>query len=177
MAHCNPDRDDFLRLLLRSEREVIRYVMAIVPNAADAQEIFQETAVALWKQIDKYDPSEPFTPWACRFAANKAKEHLRKQGRWYGFLDENIANALLERRAEISPLLDRRAKPLRDCVKSLPTHQRALIEKHYFDQRSIDELSIELKRTAAALYKSLQRIRVTLTDCVTNKLAASEATG
>ncbi|MEM7559704.1 MAG: sigma-70 family RNA polymerase sigma factor [Planctomycetota bacterium] len=79
--------DEFLRLLLSSERQILRYIMAIIPRVADAQEIFQETAVALWKEIDKYDPSAPFTPWACRFAANKAKEHLRKQGRWKGFLD------------------------------------------------------------------------------------------
>ena len=76
------EHDVFLRLLLDSEREILRYVMAIVPRADDAREIFQETAVALWKQIEKYDPSLPFTPWACRFAANKAKEYLRKQGRW-----------------------------------------------------------------------------------------------
>ena len=56
------EHDDFLRLLLKSEREILRYVMVLVPQAADAQEVFQETAVALWKQIDKYDPAQPFTP-------------------------------------------------------------------------------------------------------------------
>ena len=119
--------DDFLRLLLRSEREILRYVMVIVPNAADAQEVFQETAVALWKQVDKYDSREPFTPWACRFAANKAKEHLRKQGRWKGFLDEDVASTLLARREQLTPQLDRRMVPLRDCVGQLPDHNRTLI--------------------------------------------------
>ena len=116
-----------IRDRLDSEREILRYVMAIVPRADDAREIFQETAVALWKQIEKYDPSQPFTPWACRFAANKAKEYLRKQGRWKGFLDEDIATALLARREQLAPELDRRVGPLRDCLREMPDEIQALI--------------------------------------------------
>lgn len=146
--------------------------MAIVPHASDAQEVFQETAVALWKQIDKYDPSKPFTPWACRFAANKAKEHLRNLGRWNGFLDEDIATMLLARREELASELDRRSGPLRDCLGELSNNNRGLIEKYYFDQVSIEETANEVGRSVAAIYKSLQRIRTALMDCVNSKLAS-----
>src|SRR6059058_2486386 len=70
----------FLSLFLRSEREIFRYVAALVPNAADAEDIVQQTALALWEKFDAYDPSQPFTPWACRFALNKAKQWV--EGRW-----------------------------------------------------------------------------------------------
>ncbi len=168
------NQDDFLRLLLKSEREILRYVMAIVPERADAQEIVQETAVALWKAIDQYDTSRPFAPWACRFAANKAKEFLRKEGRWSGFLDEEVASLLLARREEMAPRLDRRIEPLRDCIASLPLKNRKLIEQYYFAQASIDEVAQEAGRTAAALYKSLQRIRAGLMECVNGKLTAMD---
>ena len=168
------EHDDFLRLLLKSEREILRYVMAIVPQTGDAQEVFQETAVALWKQIDKYDPSKPFTPWACRFAANKAKEHLRNHGRWSGFLDEDIASMLLARREELSPDLDRRVGPLRDCLGELSKNNRRLIEKYYFDQASVEQTACEVGRSVAAIYKSLQRIRAALMNCVNSKLASPE---
>ena len=166
--------DDFLRLLLKSEREILRYVMAIVPHAADAQEIVQETAVALWKQIDQYDRSQPFTPWACRFAANKAKEHLRKQGRWSAFLNDEVASLLATRREEIAATLDRRVEPLRDCLGELPSHNQSLVEKYYFDQTPVEEIASEVGRSAEALYKALQRIRAALMDCVNGKLAALE---
>ena len=148
--------------------------MAIVPQVADAQEVVQETAVALWKQIDRYDPSQPFTPWACRFAANKAKEHLRKQGRWKGFLDEDVAAMLLTRREQIAPELDRRVEPLRDCLGELPSHNRTLVEKYYFDQVPVEAIASQLDRSTAALYKSLQRIRASLMECVNGKLASPE---
>lgn len=167
--------EDFIRLLLKSEREMLRYVMTIVPQLADAQEILQETAVALWKKIDQYDSSLPFTPWACRFAANKAKEHLRKQGRWAGFLDEDVAALLLTRREQISESLDRRIGPLRECLGDLPQRSQTVIRQYYFDQTPIGEISRSAGRSVDALYKSLQRIRSVLMDCIDGKLASLEA--
>ena len=64
----NAAQQRFLSLFLRSEREIFRYVAALVPNLTDAEDIVQQTAIALWEKFDAYDPSQPFTPWACRFA-------------------------------------------------------------------------------------------------------------
>ena len=61
----------FLSLFLRSEREIFRYVAPLVPNVADAEDIVQQAAIALWEKFDAYDPAPPFTPWACRCALNK----------------------------------------------------------------------------------------------------------
>src|SRR5213595_669383 len=72
----------FLSLFLRSEREIFRYVAALVPNVADAEDIVQQTTLALWEKFDRYDPSQPFTPWACRFALNKTKQWLERRQRW-----------------------------------------------------------------------------------------------
>lgn len=166
--------DDFLRLLLQSERDIQRYILSIVPQMADAQEIFQETAVALWKEIDQYDPSLPFAPWACRFAANKAKEFLRKHHRWHGYLDEQIATQLLARREQRKQDFDRRLSPLRDCLDELTGWKRTVIHDYYFSRRSIEEISRLRGRSAESLYKTLQRTRTVLMDCVNAKLASGE---
>jgi len=171
------NQNEFLRLLLRSEREILRYVMTIVPNTADAQEIMQEAAVALWQQVDKYDPSQPFVAWACSFAANKAREFRRKNHRWKGFLDEELASQLVKRRAEMTPELDRRVDFLRECLLGLPARQREIVEKYYFEQASIDAVSQAAGRSADAVYKALQRIRSQLMDCVSGKLMAREGRG
>ena len=44
----------FLSLFLRSEREIFRYVAALVPNVADAEDIVQQTAIALWEKFDAF---------------------------------------------------------------------------------------------------------------------------
>ena len=77
----------FLSLFLRSEREIFRYVAALIPNVADAEDIVQQTALALWEKFDAYDPNQPFTPWACRFALNKARQWIERRQRWQALLE------------------------------------------------------------------------------------------
>lgn len=117
-----------MRLFLQSEREILRYVMAIVPNVADARDILQETAMALWKAAERYDPNRPFLPWACRFALNEARMFLRTEGRRQRFLREDVVALLETRRQELAPRLDARREHLQECLAALPADQRSLIK-------------------------------------------------
>ena len=45
----NAAQQRFLSLFLRSEREIFRYVAALVPNVATAEDIVQQTAPTLWE--------------------------------------------------------------------------------------------------------------------------------
>src|SRR6188472_4044551 len=81
----------FLSLFLRSEREIFRYVASLVPNVADAEDIVQQTALVLWEKFSAYDPLQPFTPWACRFALNKARQWLERRQRWQALLENGLA--------------------------------------------------------------------------------------
>jgi RNA polymerase sigma-70 factor (ECF subfamily) len=164
-------QEQFMRLFLQSEREILRYVMAIVPNVADARDIVQETALALWKGIDKYDPSRPFIPWACRFALNEARMFLRTDGRRRRLRDE-VAGLLEARRVEIAPELDARRSHLRDCLERLPEEHRRLIRSYYFDDETIAAIAAEAGRTTEAIYKALQRIRTALEQCIERKSLA-----
>jgi RNA polymerase sigma-70 factor (ECF subfamily) len=160
----------FMRLFLEAERELLRYVMVLVPNVSDARDVVQETAVALWQAIGKYDRAKPFIPWACRFALNEARLHLRTESRRRRLIDEDVAAMLEERRVEMAASLDVRREHLRDCLGRLPEEQRRLVRGYYFDEESIESLAGHLGRGAEAIYKSLQRVRQALHLCIERKL-------
>lgn len=159
-------QQQFLSLFLRSEREIFRYVVALVPNLADAEDIVQQTAVALWEKFDAYDPARPFTPWACRFALNKARQWIERRQRWQVLLDHGLAEELAQRRQELQPELEARLRHLEGCLGRLAGDQRALIEGYYFRRDDMATLAAEAGRTVAATYKVLQRIRHTLLVCI-----------
>jgi len=170
-APSNPDataaaQQRFLSLFLRSEREVFRYVSALVPNVSDAEDIVQQTAVALWERFDAYDPAQPFTPWACRFALNKARQWIERHQRWRALLDNGLAEELARRGEELRPEIESRLRRLEGCVGLLPDDQRNLVEGYYYRREEIDQLAARTGRTAASTYKALQRIRQTLQACV-----------
>src|SRR5262245_30333085 len=96
----------FLRLFLSSEREIFRYVAGLVPNLAEAEEIVQQTSVALWGKFDQYDPQQPFTPWACRFAINIVKQWAAGRQRWKSLAEGGLAEQLASRRDALQPQLE-----------------------------------------------------------------------
>jgi RNA polymerase sigma-70 factor (ECF subfamily) len=159
-------QERFLSLFLRSEREIFRYVAVLVPNVADAEDIVQQTAVALWEKFDAYDPAQPFTPWACRFALNKARQWIERRQRWQALLERGLAEELAQRREELRPELECRLKHLEQCLAKLPQEQRSLVEGYYYHRTGIEELAKRSDRTVAATYKALQRIRQALEICV-----------
>lgn len=164
--NCNASHQRFLSLFLRSERELFRYVSVLVPNLADADDIVQQTAIALWEKFDEYDPAQPFTPWACRFALNKARQWIERRKRWQSLLENGLADELARRRDELRPEFELRLRHLEKCLGKLPEGQRTLIEGYYFHRVDIGELAKSSGRTMAATYKMLQRIRQALYGCV-----------
>lgn len=160
------DQQRFLSLFLRSEREIFRYVAALVPNVADAEDIVQQAALALWEKFDDYDPNQPFTPWACRFALNKARQWMERHRRWKALLDKGLAEELASRYEALRPEIEARLGRLEGCLGGLRDDQRSLVEGYYYRREDIAELAARSGRTATATYKALQRIRQALQSCI-----------
>jgi RNA polymerase sigma-70 factor, ECF subfamily len=160
------EQQRFLSLFLRSEKEIFRYVAALVPNMADADDIVQQTALSLWEKFDAYDPAQPFTPWACRFALNKARQWIERRQRWQALLAGGLAEEVERRREELRPELEFRLRHLENCLAKLPLEQRSLVEGYYYRRASVEELADHSGRTVAATYKALQRIRQSLQLCI-----------
>ena len=163
----------FMRQFLQCQRELLRYVMSFVPNAHDARDIVQNTAIALWKKRDEFDSTEEFLPWACRFALNETRMFVRTDARWRKFLNEETIVELAARRLDMRDELDERRIHLRECLRKLPQSQRAVVESYYFADATIEELSASSRRSTEAIYKSLQRIRSLLLQCVQQNLVTS----
>jgi RNA polymerase sigma-70 factor (ECF subfamily) len=166
------DHARFMRLFLSSEKEIFRYVAALAPKAADAQDIVQQTAVALWRKFDRYDPAQPFTPWACRFALLEARQFLRRDQRWGAFLDDALVDDLAARRAALGDEMERRFAHLSDCLQKLPPAQRETVESYYYRRTPVEQLAAATGRSVEALYKALQRIRQALLLCVATAMKA-----
>ena len=123
----------------------------------------------MWERFDSYDPNQPFTPWACRFALNKARQWIERRQRWQALLSRGLAEELAQRRQELRPEFERRLKHLEECMAKLPPGHRSLVEGYYYDRSDIGSLAERSGKTAAATYKTLQRIRQMLQHCVEDR--------
>lgn len=165
-----PQNEKFMRLLVTHEPQILRAIMVLVPQAADARDVLQETAVNLWKHFHQYDPERPFVNWALGYARNSIRRHFRSQTRRQR-LSEKAEEALLISAA----ILDEKAQQLSDalhaCLQKVPPPGRSILEGYYFHQQGMEELTRLHAKSADAIYKIIQRLRHALLDCINKRLA------
>jgi RNA polymerase sigma-70 factor (ECF subfamily) len=161
----------FVRLLLQHQNEVLRYILPLVGNLDDAQDVLQQTALALWQKFGQYDPERPFLPWARRFAHNEVLMHHRRQRR-YTFLTQDLIDTLIERQEEQELEAQQRRSALHACIEKLTESDRLLLDERYAAPgTTVQHLASASGQTANVLYKALTRIRRQLIDCVSRTLA------
>ncbi len=169
--------DEFVRRFVRCQQDLYAYILTLVPNIADAQDILQETAIALWAKVDEYRPEEPFMPWASRFAwfqVRKFRMYQARRRRHVIALSDEALEALAAERAGFASAADH-GSLLDKCVEKLADADRLLLRQRYDSRTSIREVAQLAGVEAAQLYKRLERIRRTLLDCV-NQATSEEPT-
>jgi RNA polymerase sigma-70 factor (ECF subfamily) len=164
------ETERFVRLFAAGQTEILRYILALVPDIDDAQEILQEAAVDLWKKFDQYDPDYPFVPWACRFAYFQILKFREGQSRRRRFLSLEAIDQLAAERPEDSAMLDDRRRALATCLKRLNDFERLIVELRYTQRMSVVQVSEVTGRSIATLYKALERLRRRLFECVNRRL-------
>lgn len=159
-----------MRLLLEHEPAILRSVLVFVPQRADARDIVQETAVALWRHFADYDPARPFVNWACGYARIEVRRFLRQRQR-RAQLSEEAAVALMTAADADAAWDETRDRHLRECRERLAPEQRRVLDGYYLEDLGVAALAERHARSEEAVYKMLQRIRHALLDCMERKHA------
>jgi RNA polymerase sigma-70 factor, ECF subfamily len=162
--------DEFVAIYTRYERKLYRYVASLLPRPEDAEDVLQNTARVLWQKFGDFRRDEPFLPWAYRIAHYEVLNHCQRERTRRKYFRPAVIELLIDARLKHDDLLEAQSRWLEECARKLNEDDRRLIEDRYAGERTLSELASETGRTANALYKSVQRIRRTLLDCVDNGL-------
>jgi RNA polymerase sigma-70 factor (ECF subfamily) len=164
------DPERFVRLFVEGQREILRYILALVPDLDDAHDILQETAVDLWRKFDRYDPACPFAPWACRFAIRRVLKHRVQKMRRNKYLSLESLTQIADERMEKEGILEDRRRALEMCLERLSAADRLVVEQRYSRQMSVAKMAGITGQNTSTLYKALERIRRRLFECVNRRL-------
>ncbi len=168
----NAKHQQFAQRLVRNQNKVFRYIVSLVANRADAEELFQQTCLTLWEQWDRYDFDLDFLPWACGIAHNHVRNHLRKRENSQVLLDNGLVEQLRRRSLERQNREDNRQEALLACLGELSDTHRTMVETYYGGEQSVEQIAHSSASTPNAVYKTLRRIRMMLYDCISKRLAA-----
>lgn len=161
----------FLRLYTGIQNKLFAFILAVVHNRNDAEELFQETSVILWERFDTYQEEKPFSAWALGIARNKVLEYLRANKRSRKLFSDSVYEQIIRVSEGGTDDIPQRVSALKSCLKSLKDADQKLISFRFHENIPVKLLSQHTGRSADSLYKSLSRILHSLKLCIERKLA------
>jgi len=161
---------EFLTLLTRHERGIYAYVLGLVGNFADADDVEQEVKLQLWREFDRFEPGSDFGAWARTLARYQAMAFISRRSRSRLTFAPDVMDLLDHDLPATTERIDERALALEECLSAMSPTNRELLQRVYTDGMPITRVAEECSRSVEALYKSLQRIRRALFECIQRKL-------
>jgi RNA polymerase sigma-70 factor (ECF subfamily) len=158
------DRNRFADLIRGHHRGLVAYATALVKSDAAARDLVQDSCVAAWKSLEKFDVSRDFGSWMRGIVRNKWREHCRRYSREVLLDDETLSRLEepFESTADDSELFAR----LAECRSKLPPPMAEAVRVIYDEGRTSEEAAEVLETKAPALRKRLERAREALRRCM-----------
>ena len=138
---ANDRSDEFMRLLTEHDRGVLLFILSLVPNWADAEEIHQETNVKLWQEFGKFQSGSDFGKWARTIARYEVLTFRTRERRDWLRMSQRSLDLLT---AEVEAAIDNvkpREMALTECVEQLSAFNRELVRLYYTVGRTVREIA------------------------------------
>lgn len=134
MADVARGRADRLEPLVRRyATPLLTFIHRLVGDRHLAEELFQETFLAVWTKRAQYQPPRPFRPWLYTIALNRCRAHLRAAKPSPVALDESgisepdaLPEAGMTQRETAAQVLQ--------AVLRLPPQQRAVVSLRVWEE-------------------------------------------
>ncbi|MBI1246626.1 sigma-70 family RNA polymerase sigma factor [bacterium] len=161
------EKDRFLTLFLRHERELAGIARASLPDWNAVDDVLQESSLVMWRKIDQLQSDDEFIPWARMILRFEVLKYRRSCSRDRLLLDDDLISLIaVEASHEPSEQIQEQRTAIRDCLQKFsPEHQKLLLAPYSRDE-AVKEIAEAAGKTANSLYKRLGRLRTKLHQCV-----------
>lgn len=165
------DDSVFEVLIKRYELRLFNSVLGMIQNQHEAEDIFQDILVKIYKKLKDFRGDSKFFTWVYRIGVNTTWDHLRKKKRRPAFsLDAAIEEKRIspkklksnqpEPRAEAD--LDERVMLLKKAMNRLKPKHRIILQLKEVDGYSYQEIAGILKCSIGTVESRLFRARANL---------------
>lgn len=162
------DESAYQLLIEKHLPSLSNYVMRMMANTAEAEDIIQETFIRLWSRGNKFNPEVArLTTWLHNIAHNLCIDHFRKVNR---IVDDPALQTVTETSGPEEKLSQQGlVKSVQEAMMSLPERQRSAIIMCHYQGLSNKDAAVVLDVSVDALESLMARGRHKL-----RKLLASD---
>lgn len=169
LDNMRQDQMYFLKLITVHQPRIYGFIMSLVGNWNEADDIYQETSYVLWNKFNEFTPGTDFLRWALKIARFQTlsyiKKHKTQKASFSQSCIENLSDAALDKDEDSHILVD----ALRECVKKLSERSRQLLRVRYQDGESVSNIALRFNFNVNTLYKQFQKIHAQLFRCIRSR--------
>jgi RNA polymerase sigma-70 factor (ECF subfamily) len=166
------DRRAFDLLLQRYEKFIYGLCYRYTSSREDSLDLLQEIYLKLFKSIDRFNESQPLTPWIRRIAVNTCFNFIRGRKQPSLSLDSTVDEGgtavedLVASSINVEDVVSSRAtkKILEDLIRELPQEYRMAIILRHVDGLSYNEIAKAMSLPEGTIKTYLFRGRRLLKD-------------
>jgi RNA polymerase sigma-70 factor (ECF subfamily) len=166
--------DRFLRLLLGNHRSIYAFILALVHDPHDADDIMQETVTLMWRKFSTFETGTNFTSWGVAIARYKTMKFFEKHKNSRLKFTANIIDAIDNHTTSKLDQMKDTITALKSCLSKLGKHHRQLIQMRYEQNIPTRKVADLVGLPAHTIYRTMARIHRSLERCIRRTLAKEE---
>ncbi|UUO07211.1 sigma-70 family RNA polymerase sigma factor [Blastopirellula sp. J2-11] len=161
------DAGEFIQLLTSHQSRLYAYVLSLVFDRNEADDVLQQTNIVLWRSASDFELGTNFVAWSFRIAYFQVLAHRKRKHREKLIFDDDMLSDLAQVAHDNDQTFAARQRLLRECIQKLNKRQRSAIERRYRRGATLESIAHETERTVNAVKQTLFRARENLLRCVT----------
>ena len=140
----NRDPKAFDALARRYSNELYNFILRMVNNTNDAQDILQDTYVRVWEKSHQFKGNSSIKTWIYRIAINLSYSHLKRRQRWSTAVLEEVKTLLSGSDPQRDTEERFASELLEKSLKTLTPRQRAVVIARIYEDLPFAEVSKSL---------------------------------
>jgi RNA polymerase sigma-70 factor, ECF subfamily len=168
------DKASFVNLLTANYYRIHAYILSMVPNDSDVDDIMQETVTLMWQNFDRFQAGTNFVSWAVTIAKFQVLKYQKQRKRSRLVLSDEVYDLLISENHAIQEQSQERFRALRDCLQKLPEKEQNFIKLRYMDGATAKIVAQKIGSSIDAVYRHGAKLNDLLLRCVRSSLAGGQ---
>ena len=167
MDNRKPDNTDyFVRQLMKQRKRIYAFILTLVGNSSDADDIMQDTAALMWQKYHQSEQIMDFAALGLQIAHFKVLEFRKKQYKSKIQFNSELFENILGGAVTMEEKLSERFEALKKCLSKLDDTSRKLVQAQHQKGQTIKEIAASLNISQHVAYKRIGRLHDQLLECV-----------
>lgn len=165
----------FEQVLLANQRKVYNYLLKLVNNRDDAQDLLQNVFLSFYEKMDKVN-SHAYEAYLFKTAYHQALNYLRKRKNNPVFTveDTSVFNESIVYSDNENEIQERKNKLVLDALAQLPPNMVEVIELQYYQKKSYKQIAEFLHTSVPAVDSLLVRAKKKLKKIISQENDATD---